>query len=403
MELFLQFGYGMKALTLDLAKKWDGASVILSPRDMTPKQLETWSREFSKARVTCYLDPQCYCPREKLNRLIQYSYWDNRLNTHLQAQASIIDQRLCEIKSYNDVANTRAYILPSILNEYNDSWKDRFFLQSRQLIESAHKVMNDKPIFATIAFPKDFLIQNEDIIESILQYILSWDVDGYYVIAEAMDHKYLIDNPVWLFNVLHICAALKLAGKKVIYGYGNHQMLPLALLKVDALASGTWMNVRSFTNRFITVDEQRRKSTWVYYPEALSEYKLVFLDWAFTNNQLMSMKSKDKAFWDEGITKLFQGNVTPSSTGFNETDAFKHYLCCLRHQVEILNKPSYQETYSSYEMILNTAEREIERLEKAGVYGQVRSFGNFIDVNRAVINRLNKDYGFSLNMAWDTL
>lgn len=34
MELYLQFGYGMKQLSIDLAEKWGKATVILSPRDI---------------------------------------------------------------------------------------------------------------------------------------------------------------------------------------------------------------------------------------------------------------------------------------------------------------------------------------------------------------------------------
>ena len=286
MELFLQFGHGMKSLTIDLAKKWNGASVILSPRDMTPEQLVVWSKDFEKANVSCYFDPQCYCPKSEQKKLIQYEYWDCNLNTHLQSGDTTVDIQLKKIKNYNDIAKTKAYILPSILNPYDEEWADRFMLQSKRYIESAHKIMQDKPIYATLALPKHFLLQNEATIEPVLQEIMEWDVDGYYVIAEALDKKYLVDNPMWLSNILHICAALKISGKKVIVGYCNHQLLPLALLKADAMASGTWLNVRSFTNRFIDVDEQKRKSTWVYYPEALSEYKLSFMDWAFNYGYL---------------------------------------------------------------------------------------------------------------------
>lgn len=403
MELFLQFGYGMKSLTLDLSKKWDSTSVILSPRDMTPAQLTTWSAEFHKAGIKCYFDPQSYCPKSELKRLSQYSYWDNSLNTNLQQGSTIIDQRIQEIKKYNDIAKSEAYILPSVLNDYNSQWADRFVFQTKRFIDSGHKFMGDKPLLATLALPKGFLIQNEDTIEPVLQDILDLDVDGFYVIAEALERKYLIDNPMWISNVLHICATLKISNKKVIFGYGNHQLLPLALLKVDAMASGTWLNVRSFTNRFIDVDEQKRKSTWVYYPEALSEYKLSFMDWAFNHGYLASMRSKDKDFLDENINKIFQSSVPPSATGFNETDAFKHYLCCLRHQVSLLNRPSYRETFESYEMLLTTAEREIERLEKGGVYAQARSFRDVIDVNRAALTQLEKSHGFALKMLWNSL
>ena len=403
MELFLQYGHGMKALTIDLAKKWGGASAILSPRDMTPDQLTIWSRDFEKAGVNCYFDPQCYCPKSELKKLSQYSYWDCSLNTKLQSGDTIIDYQIKEIKRYNDIAKSKEYILPSILHEYDSSWMDTFIFQSKRFINSANGIMSDKPILATLAFPKEFLIQSEAVIEPLLQEILEWDVSGYYVIAEALERKYLVDNPMWLSNILHLCAALKIAGKKVVFGYGNHQMLPLALLKVDAMASGTWLNVRSFTNRFVDLDEQKRKSTWVYYPEALSEYKLSFMDWAFNNGYLASMVSEDKNFLDESINKIFQASAQPSATGFNETDAFKHYLCCLRHQIELLNRSTYKEAFESYEMLLTTAEREIERLEKGGVYAQARSFRDVIDINRAAITRLNKNHGFSLNMSWKSL
>lgn len=403
MELFLQFGHGMKSLTLDLAKKWDSTAVILSPRDMTPTQLTAWSAEFQKAGVKCYFDPQCYCPKSELKRLSQYSYWDSNLNTHLQQDYTTVELKILEIKKCNDIAKSEAYILPSILNDYESAWAERFISQTKRFVDAGHQYMSDKPLLATLAFPKDFLVQSENTIEPVLQEILALDVDGYYVIAEALERKYLIDNPMWLSNILHICATLKISGKKIIFGYGNHQLLPLSLLKADAMASGTWLNVRSFTNRFIDTDEQKRKSTWVYYPEALSEYKLSFMDWAFNHGYLASMKSKDKDFLDESISKIFQSSVPPSATGFNETDAFKHYLCCLKHQVALLDRPSYQETLESYEMLLTTAEREIERLEKCGVYGQARSFRDVIDVNRAALTQLEKGHGFSLKMLWNSL
>lgn len=403
MELFLQFGHGMKALTLDLAKKWDDVSVILSPRDMTPEQLNAWSKDFIKSGVKTYFDPQCYCPKSKLKRLSQYDYWDCKFNTNVSQGNNIIDERIINIKKYNDIANTEAYILPCILNPYSEKWADSFLLQVRRIVESAKRYMCDKEVYATLAFPKEFLVQSESVLEPVLQSLEEFDVKGYYIIAEALDKKYLVDNPMWMSNILHICATLKVAGKKVIFGYGNHQMLPLSLMKVDAMASGTWLNVRSFTNRFIDSDEQKRKSTWVYYPDALSEYKLSFMDWAYNNGVLNSMKSEDEYFMDDGIKKIFGAKIAPSSTGFTETDAFKHYLCCLKHQVELLNRENYKDTLLSYEMMLNTAEREIERLEKVGVYAQARSFRDVIDINRAAITQLDRGHGFQLNMSWNDL
>ena len=403
MQLYLQFGYGMKALTIDLAKKWGGVSVILSPRDMSPKQLEAWSKDFAKNGVSCLFDPQCYCPKSELKRLSQYSYWNSSFKTYTQTDLSRTDDVLLKIKEYNRIANTFAYIIPNELFDYDDKWGATWLKASKCLVDSANAIMSDKPKYMTLTFPKGFLIQSEDIVEPILQEVLEWDVDGFYIIAEVPEKKYLVDNPMWLSNVFQICASLKLAGKKIIYGYGNHQMLPLSLLNADAIASGTWLNVRSFTNRFIDTDEISKRSTWVYYPAALSEYKLSFMDFAFSNGYLKTMEPKDEGFYNDSIMKIFQSNVQPSSTNFNETDAFKHYLTCLKHQIEVVCHDSYKETLAMNEMILNTAEREIDRLEKGGVFAQQRSFRDVIDVNRAAISKLDKSQGFGLAMSWNSL
>ena len=402
MQLYLQFGYGMKALTIDLAKKWGGATVILSPRDMTPEQLSKWSKEFNKNNVDCLFDPQCYCPKSELKRLSQYDYWNSSFRTITQTDQSATDRQIATIKKYNDIAETAAYIVPNVLTEYNENWGSKWIGGSQRLVSSAQKIMNDKPIYMTLTFPKNFLMQSEDTIEPILQEILQWDVDGFYVIAEAIDKKYLVDNPMWLSNVMQICATLKLAGKKVIFGYGNHQMLPLSLMKVDAIASGTWLNVRSFTNRFVDSDEIKKKSTWVYHPVALSEYKLSFMDFAYNNGYLKTMEPNEDYF-NESISKIFLSSVQPSATSFSETDAFRHYLMCLKHQIEMICKDSYKETLAINEMLLNTAEREIERLERGGVYAQARSFRDVIDVNRAAVTKLNNNRGFALNMSWQQL
>jgi len=305
MELFLQYGHGMKSLSIDLVKRWNGLTTILSPRDMTPEQLVAWSIDFKKNNVRCLFDPQCYCPKSELKKLSQYEYWDSKLNTNMQSDATYTDKVIKSIKGYNDIAETTDFIIPNILHAYNEDWDREWLNRSKLFINSANSIVVDKPLYMTLSFPKGFLLQSEDIIEPVLQSILEWNVEGFYVIAETPEKQYLVDNPMWLSNIYQICATLKLAGRKVIFGYGNHQLLSLSLIKIDALASGTWLNVRSFTNRFIDTDEQKRKSTWVYHPPALSEYKLSYMDAAYNDGYLESMKPKDSIFLNENIEKIF--------------------------------------------------------------------------------------------------
>ena len=405
MELFLQFGHGMKALTIELSKKWGSASVILSPRDMSPHQLGVWSNEFENNNVKTYFDPQCYYPQSTHLKLSQYAYWDNDLVSNLKSNPKLIQKHIQSIKDYNDIAKTQALLLPCVLNPFNDNeqWLESLLLQLNLYNDAAHRIESNKPIIATLAIPKEILLGNEIAIGQLVQKLEGIEVDGFYLVAEANNHEYLQESPQWLSNVLYLSAALKLSGKKVFVGYSNHQLLPLILAKTDAMASGTWQNVRSFTNRFVDAGELKRKSTWVYYPESFSEYKVVFLDWAYNKGVLSLLQSKDKEYSTESIKKLFCGSNLPSMTGFSETDAFFHYLCCLNHQISIIDKKSYDDAYNGYELLLTVAEREIEKLEKNGIFAGVRSFKEYLDVNRAAINQFNKNFGFQMKMSWQVL
>jgi len=402
MELFLQFGHGMKGLSIELSKKWGGLTIILSPRDMAPDQMLGWCQDFKKNNINCLFDPQCYCPKSKLKKLSQYKYWDTSLNTNLGSVDSRETALIKEINEYNNIAETTFFIIPNILHDFSESWKSDWVLRSRKLNIAARAEVKGKPILATLAIPSGFLMQREDEIELLIQEILEWDVDGYYIIAETPEKKYLVDNPLWLSNVFQLCAALKLANKFIIYGYGNHQLLPLSLVKVDAIASGTWLNVRSFTNRFVDTDEMKRKNTWIYYPPSLSEYKLSFFDLAYSSGTIRYMQPSSD-FRDEYSDLIFKTKALPSATGLSETTAFKYYLSSLKKQLGDLVKPTYEATLSANEVLINTAEIAISQLEKKGIFAQTRSFRDIVDVNRAAIQILDVSRGFSLSMSWNHL
>lgn len=402
MELYLQFGWGMKKLVLDFAKEWEKVNVILSPRDISPKQLKNWSNEFSKANVSCLFDPQCYFPKSNHKTLSQYDYWNNSMSTNLSSTNDYETNLINRISAYNNLINTERFIIPAIMRKFDEDWIYKWRSDSIKLSEASRRIVNDKKNLLTIALPSDLLCQKEDIIEKIIELSEQFDVDGYYIIAEPPNDGYLVDNPLWLSNLLQLCAGLKLHSKEVIVGYGNQQLLCLSTAKIDAIASGTYLNVRRFSNKFEDLEgEIKRKSVWYYYPQSLSEYKLSFLDIAYNNGVLDEMNPKGE-FNNNYINLIFSG-IMPSSTAFNETLAFRHYLECLRKQVELCSRESFEKTVSANEILLTTAERRIEFLEKNGIYAQSRSFKDIIDVNRSAMQRLKATRGFMLAYSWNKI
>jgi hypothetical protein len=398
MELYLQYGWGMKEHTNTLLKKWNGGTVILSPRDIEQDKLVEYSNEFKKNKGTILFDPQLYNPRASHDRLTNYDYWPADYSTNVLTDQRSLSSLLKKIKNINDSIDTESFILPGL---YCSKAKDDWFTIQKMIINEACRIEPDKNKLATICLSSDTM-RSEEQLEHILLETEGWSVDGYYVIPEHPNGQYLVDDPVWLSGLIELCAGLKLQNKKVIVGYSNHQFLCLSTANIDAIASGSWLNVRTFTSsRFDNPapDEQSRKSTWYYCPQSLSEYKINFLNMAQRNNILMHM-APDRSLNSDYANILFSG-AQPTDTSFKEGLAFRHYLDCLYQQCKFSHRATFKDTVASQEILLNTAERFINLFHKNGVRGLNRDFYEYIDINRSALSYLEQKRGFVLEREWN--
>lgn len=397
MDIYLQFGYGMKEHCKTLLQKWGNGTVVLSPRDIEPEQLPRFANEFTKVNGSTLFDPQLYYPRANHPRLTSHEYWPDNYSTGLLTGDSALKRLIKDIKKVNTVVDSKAYILPGI---YCSRVTPDWLAVHENIIDKAVSIMSDKQRYATICISPESL-RFEEQIENILARSESWDVNGYYVIAEHPNGQYLVDDPVWLANLLTFCAGLKLQDRKIIVGYSSHQLLCLAAANVDAIASGTWLNVRSLTkSRYNEAEESgaSRRAKWYYCPHALSEYKIPFLDVAF-NAKALDQMAPDTALDSTYVSVLFSG-AQPSTTNYNERDSFRHYLHCLHEQSSNLTRPSFKETLDAIEVQLKTAEQFLKQFKRYGVRGQDRDFYEILDVNRAALTILEENRGFVLAREW---
>src|SRR5208283_3002551 len=82
MELQLQFGYGMMEHCRSLLSRWQGGTVILSPRDLTDEQLVRFSSSLTSiSNSRLLLDPQFYLPHANHDRLCSHDYWPGNYQT----------------------------------------------------------------------------------------------------------------------------------------------------------------------------------------------------------------------------------------------------------------------------------------------------------------------------------
>lgn len=402
MELHLQFGFGMMEHCRHLLTEWGGGTVVLSPRDLNSSQLQRMADDIMSidgGRVL--FDPQFYVPHADHDRLCSHEYWPEDFASGSFFQGPAMETLVRKIVEVNGQLGTAAIILPGVLGSTID---DLWLAHHESFLTTARTLAGGAKVFSTLALGAD-AARNREQVTTLLESVARWKADGYYIVCEHPNGDYLVQDAVWLAHVLDLTAGLRLSGADVILGYGNHQMLIARLAGANAICSGTWMNVRSFPPEKFSKDyeeEIRRRATWYYCPQALSEYKIPFLDVAHEQGVLGLMKPSPSL--DGGyVAPLFSG-VQPSSVRFSEQAAFRHYLHALRGQTESLTgATSYDEARATQERMLNDADDLLGTLASSGVLGGNRDFGDCVDVNRAALAMLNSLRGPMLRRKWSSL
>ena len=390
MNLYLQFGWGMMDHCRELVPEMPQTTVILSPRDLSENQIVKLAGDIHALGGTTVLDPQLFDPRSDRLKLTSHAYWPQQYST---ADAKLHDV-LQDLWELNQKAMAKQFILPGL---YCDRINNLYLNWQEDIMDMAQSQTHNAPRLGTLCLSAETIHFREQL-ELLLSRTDTWPVDGYYVIAEPPNGDYLVDNPSWLSNLLMFCVGLKLQNKKVILGYSNHQMLCMACAGIDAIASGTYMNVRSFTlDKFFEPDpdDRKRKKTWYYCPQALTEVTPEFLDVAFQRGVLKSLAPLPE-YHSDYADFLFSGAI-PTTTAYDEPLSFRHYLTCLYHQCQHVSLPSFKDRINYQRKMLSEARKMIGFMHKYGIRGQKRDFEDCIDVNLSALDTFEAERGFLLN------
>jgi len=401
MKLHLQFGFGMMEHCRHLLTEWGGGTVVLSPRDLNDKQLRALAADVAGIEGgKTLLDPQFYVPHSDHDRLCSHGYWPAEFASGSFFQGPEMEYLVRELVSLNKDLGTDAIILPGMLADPVD---DLWLAHHQSFLTTARSLAGDNKVYATLALSAD-TVRSREQVNTLLEEVTRWNADGYYIVCEHPNGEYLVRDAIWLAHVLDLTAGLRLGGAQVILGYCNHQMLAARVAGANAICSGTWMNVRSFPPEKFNKDyeeEIRRRATWYYCPQALSEYKTPSLDVAYEQGVLDPMKPPTQL--DGGyVAQLFDG-VQPSSVRFSEQAAFRHFLHSLRGQAHALAAGGYDEARQEHEQTLTDAEHLLGTLRSNGVLGGNRDFTESLDVNRAALAVLDKQRGPVLRRRWASL
>ena len=391
MKLKLQFGYGMKGMSEQLATVLPGLSVVLSPRDIDQNRAILFAAKMHKNGGSVLLDPQVYAlsGSQDLKVIPAYDFWQHRAIEDIDWSESV--NRLQDI---NARLESEATILPAPYTKKVDS----HYLRAQDAVATAAAKGGGHSVFMTLCLAPRVMSSEKDL-AFLLSKVDDWEVDGYYIIPERPDGDYLTDDPLWMANLLRLCAGLKLKGKQVLVGYASHQLLSLSCAGVDAIASGTWMNVRSFTmDKFLAHSKKdyAKRKAWYYCPQSLSEFSVQYLDIAHARQKLSAMRPMmEKCIPYVGM--LF-GGQKPSLCSFGESDAFKNYLVALASQCEEVSQgKSFTERYDKMIGLYKSAAELLTFLHKYEIRGQSRDFEDYVDVSISALDMFKEDHGFLLD------
>jgi len=396
MELFLQCGWGMMDLSKELVRDEVVSTVILSPRDLKPKQVRGFSKVLLSMNGCVLLDPQFYLPRSNHKRLNSHEFWPDNYDTEefdKNSQISMI-KNLYEL---NLEIETRDFIIPGEKAiEVNDLW-----LKNQMFFYETAKSISKIPLILTICLSADVLKDNDQI-NLVMQFVESTDADYYYLVLEHPSEDYLVDDPVWLCNVLNLACGISLRNKDVIIGYSNQQQLFMTCAGVKAIASGNYKNVRRFaTERFMESSNDPNahptRSVWFYSSTTLSEFQLSYIDIA------LQLGFDPSFFTHPPATKYTEQlfSVTqPSLSGWGEREAFRHYLIELKKQTQLLSSPSYIESFEKCMEHLCDSSNRLVYLHDKGIVGKDRDFSSALQPTITSLNYLNEIFGARLKRSY---
>jgi len=401
MKMYLQMGHGMKAMAMELIDDWQDGGVILSPRDLKPSQLCDVSASVNESGGEVLLDPLCYEHSSNHANLQKHDYFRAFLDAPTAAfRGNAMDEVLEELARLDSQLAVRRHILPArIADEANDDW----FEFQDATISSARKIWGAETLLPTIALCYESACDEQQV-ENIVERAAHWSASGVYVVVQGKEKSYLQEHPAWVANLLLLVSGLRLAGKEVIVGYANHQLLCLGAAKANVIASGNFLNVRIFgTDRYFIKEEgaTSRRAIWYYCPQAYSEYKIPFLDMAKRSGVIDDIQPSDSRMLLYAAA-LFTGAM-PTAVNWKENKAFCHYLSSLRLQVEDAVHPTYEETLAEYSRSLDEAEALASRLAQKGARAGDRGVDRFLDTNRAALAVFDSARGARLKRAWESL
>lgn len=393
MELYLQQGSQMQGLGRSISQMHPGSKIILSPKDFQSEtKLIDYAKSINGIGGKVLLDPQLYLQSlgKEAAKTPVTDYWGS--TNDLKGLVS-------KVVYLNQKIGSESVILPSpFIKEVNAKILDTL----RIIVDAAQGAQNIR--FLTICLSSEFF-RSQTQYNRLCKFLENIDAPGIYLLPERSDGDYLTDDPVWLHRLLEFCADLKMSGKMILVGYASHQLLPLASVAVDAMATG-----KNRSTRIFWMDSFRKKEEGdlgfahpkpsYYCPNALTEFSLKYLDLASKGDVLELMKPQ--GFLVSPAVERLLSSKSPLSCQYTLQDGYLNYYNLLAQQCKMASKgDSFKTRIEWQNTLINSTDELLTILHKNQVRGLLKDFAKFVGVARSALQALEETRGDNLALSSD--
>lgn len=383
MSFYLQQGHGMLSMNNEFVKDNPLTGVILSPRNCTKEQIERHAEELHAKNCSVLFDPQFYQPRTERENILNYPYWKD-VSFATMDFATQGASELCDgVVTYQvEQLNVSDIILPGrFTNALSEEWLNTQYA----FAEKAGFMSLDRPVYSTVAIGPD-IIRDRETLDRLLNEIVNYPVDGIYFMFQS-PKDFLINDELFLYNILDAILSLRLSNKKVLLGYSNQQSLIYAAAGLTGFATGNFRNVRSFNPDTFDVQEKSdmQRATWYYDGNTLSEFRPQALGLAYQRGLRGRFGPVTK------YSKALLETPNPAIVPWKEPSAFRHYLTVIQQQW--LNIADVSEAKRIDFIIANLEQigNQLAQLERDGLRVGDRSFKQVLDATLTALYSFKMD------------
>lgn len=398
-SFYHQLGHNYK-WNIDSIKEGAGDGVIIGPRNMSPKDVESISL---KLRSTSFFDPQFFLPHSSRGKLVEYNFFPDVISggfstVEYSENDAVKSAELCiqfQLKN-----NFKYIVIPTRFIEGTPN----SFIESQKQFSIDHflKLCGNysvkKPILLQLILNEQML-KEKNFRDTLINWITSIDdIKGVYLIFQRQPNRKQIDDIDLMIAMLTTITLLRRNDLEVILGYLNTEAIPLLAADPNGIATGSYENLRIFQPAAFDEPEERKiirgPNPRIYISKLCqwieSRYIGAIKNVIPNTSDFFDKYSCGEIFDPSDNMHLFD---LSQNWHFKDPILYKHYFFIFSKQIKQIVEYSSNSRFKVISDILKVALYQFETLEERGIFLDSDSGSKHLSAWLTALNLFVKEFG----------